>query len=291
MFAGHLDALVPAERITLVLYTSGGDTLSGWSLVNLLRMFCADLEIIVPVKAHSAGTLMCLGADKIIMTKQATLSPIDPSVQGPLGPQIPGAAPDARAPVSVEAIRGYIEFAKTEVGVSEQQGLTQVLVDLAQKVHPLVLGQIFRTRSQIQFLAQQLLSYQTKDKKKQERIINFLCSESGSHDYTVNRREAVQLGLAVETPDEELYKIIKKFHGTIRDELELGTPFDPRAMVAQTNSVTYQCIRCIIESLKGGSHIYVSEGTLTKMQVPAPQQGITQDAVQDARTFEGWRLR
>ena len=87
MFADHLDALFPAKRLTLLLHTQGGDTLAAWSLVNLLRMFFDYVEIIVPSKALSAGTLMCLGADKIIMTKQATLGPIDPTVHGPLGPR------------------------------------------------------------------------------------------------------------------------------------------------------------------------------------------------------------
>ncbi len=50
----------------------------------MLRMFCDELEVIVPARARSAGTLMCLGADKVVMTKQATLGPIDPSLTGPL---------------------------------------------------------------------------------------------------------------------------------------------------------------------------------------------------------------
>ena len=50
----------------------------------MLRMFCDELEIIVPARARSAGTLMCLGADAVVMTKQATLGPIDPSLTGPL---------------------------------------------------------------------------------------------------------------------------------------------------------------------------------------------------------------
>ena len=83
----------------------------------MIRMFCDELEIIVPARARSAGTLMCLGADIVLMTKQATLGPIDPSLNGPLNPQIPGAAPEARASVSVEAVRGYIEMAKQDFGV------------------------------------------------------------------------------------------------------------------------------------------------------------------------------
>lgn len=75
----HLDKIGKIDKISMYLYTLGGDTLAAWNIVNLIRQFCNELEIIVPWKARSAGTLMCLGADKIIMTKQATLGPIDPS--------------------------------------------------------------------------------------------------------------------------------------------------------------------------------------------------------------------
>src|SRR4051812_38640883 len=94
-FVNHLDRIGVVPKISLYLYTRGGDTLAAWSLVNLIRQSCDELEMIIPSKAHSAGTLMCLGANRIVMTKQATLGPIDPSITGPLNPQIPGAAPDA----------------------------------------------------------------------------------------------------------------------------------------------------------------------------------------------------
>src|SRR5262245_50165628 len=92
LIGDHLDEIFPAEKISLILYTIVGNTMAAWNLVNMLRMFCDELEIIVPARARSAGTLMCLGANKVLMTKQATLGPIDPSLSGPLNPQIPGAA-------------------------------------------------------------------------------------------------------------------------------------------------------------------------------------------------------
>lgn len=182
LFGDHLDEMFPTERISLILYTLGGNTMAAWNLVNMLRMFCDELEIIVPNKSRSGGTLMCLGADRIIMSKQATLGPIDPSLTGPLNPLIPGAAPEARAPVSVEAVKGYIEMAKCDFGVKSGTDMAKVLTDLANKVHPLVLGAIFRSRSQIQFLARELLKSQVRDDSKIKKIIGFLCSESGSHD-------------------------------------------------------------------------------------------------------------
>jgi hypothetical protein len=83
-------------------------------------------------------------------------------------------------------------MAKQDFGVKTGTDMAQVLMNLSEKVHPLVLGSIFRSRSQIQTLARELLKTQVKDAAKTKRIIDFLCSESGSHDYTINRQEAKQ---------------------------------------------------------------------------------------------------
>ena len=86
-FADHLDTFSSSNKISLFLYSKGGDTLAGWSIVNLIRQFCKQFEVIVPSRAQSTATLICLGAETIVMTKQATLGPIDPSVNNPLNPQ------------------------------------------------------------------------------------------------------------------------------------------------------------------------------------------------------------
>ena len=204
-FAHHSDAIGDVETITVFLYTRGGSTLAAWSLTNLLRQFCKTLRIVVPSKAHSAGTLMSLGADSIMMTKQATLGPIDPSVNGPLNPEIPGAPPQVRAPVSVEAINGFLDFAK-DAGLEDPNQVLPIFLRLTERVHPLVLGDVYRSRSQIRMLGKRLLARQVADETKLEPILDFLCGGSGSHDYTINRREAKEdLGLKIEKPDDELY--------------------------------------------------------------------------------------
>lgn len=291
LLSEHLDAIFPAKKISLILYTNGGNTMAAWNMVNMLKMFCDDLEIIVPSRARSAGTLMCLGAERVLMTKQATLGPIDPSLSGPLNPAIPGASPDARAPVSVEAVRGYIEMAKQDFGIKDGADMAQVLMNLSEKVHPLVLGSIFRSRSQIQTLARELLKGQVKDAAKTDKIIDFLCSESGSHDYTINRREAKQLGLNVEIPSENLYGLIRNWITEMRTELEISTPFDPSSLLGVNHTVQYSCTRCLLESTGHPGHVFVSEGDLTKIQITIPGSPVLQDAVNDQRKFDGWRQR
>ena len=290
-FVHHLDRIWPAKKISLVLHTNGGNTSAAWRIINLLRTFCDDLEVIVPTKAHSAGTLMCLGADRIIMTKQATLGPIDPSLTGPLNPQVPS-QPGARVPVSVEAVQGYLDLAKGELGVKSEQALSALLMDLAGKVHPLVLGQIFRTRAQIRTLADRLLAHQGVTGKKKEQIIEFLCSESGSHDRTVNRREARELGLTIEKPSESLYKTIRSLYEDIAESLEIRSRFDPMLVLGQSPNVVYTCQRVLLESVDHGSWCFVTEGTIRRVQISQSQPGGTPvpvTAAETTPTFEGWR--
>ena len=138
-------------------------------------------------------------------------------------------------------------------------------------------------------LGRRLLANHMKDEAAMEKILDFLCSESGSHDYTVNRREARNgLGLPIETPTWDLYELIKKIYDDIAAELELTTPYDPNLILAGQNTASYSLTRALIESAEGGSHAFVSEGNLTKQQVQL-KPGLLQDAINDQRLFEGWR--
>lgn len=288
-FVHHLDLLGVVPKISFFLYTRGGDTLAAWSLVNLIKQFCDEFEVIIPSKAHSSGTLICLGANKIVMTKQATLGPIDPSVNTPLNPQIPGAPPLAKFPVSVEAINGYIDLAKEHFGDKKPECLKDVFLKLSDNIHPLVLGQVFRSKSQIKMIASRLITGQVKDREKIDRIISFLVSESGSHDYAIHRREARDfLGLQIENPDEVLYDIINKLYLDIQNELKLTKRFDLNTLLGQEQHITYSEKRALLESVNGGSYYFVSSGQAFRREIQTPQ-GL-QKAIEDQRAFEGWEF-
>lgn len=288
-FINHLDIINDCKKISLFLYTRGGNTLTAWSLVNLIRQFCDHFEVIIPLKAHSAGTLISIGADSILMTKQATLGPIDPSLNTPLNPQIPGLPPTTTIPVSVEAINGFIALAREELNIRGKNEFTSILNKLTDKIHPLVLGEVYRARDQIKMLASKLLSKQIKDKKKLRNIISFLCSESGSHDYTINRREARdELGLNIEKPDDSLYLLIKAIYDDIQNELQLTQKYDPRQVLGSQQQVSYSFRRALIESISGGSDFFVSEGTLVQSTVQT-QPNVVKIAIEDHRDYEGWK--
>jgi hypothetical protein len=82
---GFVDLLhnVPrGEPLDLLLHTPGGDVDATEKLITMLREKVGDskLRVIVPDFAKSAGTLMALGADSIVMSDCSELGPIDPQV-------------------------------------------------------------------------------------------------------------------------------------------------------------------------------------------------------------------
>jgi hypothetical protein len=137
-------------------------------------------------------------------------------------------------------------------------------------------------------LAERLLSQQVQDPEKISKILGFLCSESGSHDYTIYRREARDaLGLNIEKPTAERYILIKQIYGDLAGELKLTTPFDPNVELGGAPTCNYSHRRSLIESVGGGSHSFRSEGTLTKRQIQVGPQ--VQEGIEDRRIFEGWK--
>lgn len=297
-FSEHLDKIGKVNKISLLLYTRGGDTMAAYSLVNLIRQFCKKFEIIIPSKARSSGTIISLGADNIIMTKQATLGPIDPSLNSPLNPQNPQIPnnPQARIPVSVESIQGFFDLAKNELKLNDEENLKDVLLSLSEKVHPLVLGNVYRSRTQIQMVARKLLQKQlgVHETEKIEKIVAFLCSDSGSHDYAIYRNEASkELGLSIEKPNDEQYLKIKEIFDDIRGELKLLEPFNHNLELGSNMTANYSCRRVLLESLDGGTDVYVTEGSLIKsnqvINQPPPLPPITRSTIENQMNFEGWK--
>jgi hypothetical protein len=90
--------------LSLILHTPGGITNAAETIVSYLHSKFGDIEVIVPTFAMSAGTMIALGANRIIMGRQSQLGPIDP--------QMP--MPDGRT-VSARAIVDQFDRAKKEI--------------------------------------------------------------------------------------------------------------------------------------------------------------------------------
>lgn len=158
----------------------------------------------------------------------------------------------------MEEVQGFLELAKNELNIKDDIALSNIFNVLTEKTNPLVLGRVYRGRNQIRMLARKLLKKQVKDEANIERIISFLCSESGSHNYTIDRIEADELGLNIEVPSVDLYKLIKNVHNSISDELGLSKPYNLEYYFDNNTNKEDFIKRIIIESIDTGSFYYIS---------------------------------
>jgi membrane-bound ClpP family serine protease len=68
--------------VDFLLHTGGGDIDAAEKLIGLIRAVVGTgtLRVIVPDFAKSAGTLIAIGADRIVMSDSSELGPIDPQI-------------------------------------------------------------------------------------------------------------------------------------------------------------------------------------------------------------------
>jgi len=236
IFVNQLKINNSYDKIDLFIFTLGGDTLAGFGLARLLREYTDHVSTLIPDKCYSAGTLSALGSNEIIMTKGATLSPIDPSITRPLNPAVqlnPTQNPQL-IPLSVESVAGFQSLAYEEWKISGKRELTKIFLSLAEKVHPLALGDVYRVRQQIELLASQLLKQHRCDKKNIIKIVNKLSKELGSHDYLIYRKEAIEILGKQITIDPKTEELVWNLFLDFKAEMDLGNIFDPSIILAQT---------------------------------------------------------
>ena len=295
LISEHLANIGTTENLALFIYTPGGDTIVGWGLVNLLRQYCKKLKVLVPFRALSCGTLIALGADNIIMGRHGFLSPIDPSVSSPFNPTTPGVQQPGAVSllqVSVEDMVGFLELARKEIGLKTEESMVSVLNILANKVHPLALGAVYRAREQTGDLAKRLLASHSNDKANIERIVKRLTQELPTHNYLIGRLEAKdEIGLDIEEPSEEIDHLMWRLYKDYQDWLHLTSPFSAELDLGTERQKRVRYERAAVESICNDTlfqHIFVTDNELVKIATtPAGMQGPVEQAA--VRTlFLGW---
>jgi hypothetical protein len=222
------------EKLDVLLFTLGGDTLAAYALSRLVRQFAKTIGVLVPHLCLSGGTLFALGANEIVMTRLATLSAIDPSITGLLNPSaklvqgMPGMpGQEMVVPVGVESVAGFKKLVREEWHL-DAEGSANAFSLLAQRVNPLLLGDLQRSKEQIVRLATTLMALHSSDTDRIKNAVETLATGLGSHDYLIGVEEArneVKLYVADENP--ELEDLILRLYEDFSGEMELGTPFNP----------------------------------------------------------------
>lgn len=256
----HILALKEEERakLDLFIYSRGGQSDVPWSIVSMFREFSqkGSFSVLIPYRAHSAATVIALGADEIVMTKKAELGPIDITMSsGPYNPTEKDS--NQRLPISVEDVTGYFSLLE-KVGCERPDEKMKGFELLTNHVHPLALGTVSRLLEETKLVALRLLSTRADPFSEEENheIMRRISSEVYSHNHAISRTEAVKyIGLKqVKSAEEidiadELWALYEEYN----ELFQFADPFKPEEYLISNKLEEYTWtdlnLACV-ESLK-----------------------------------------
>lgn len=296
VFFDHLLLLPtkPMEKLDIFLCSNGGSGAVPWRLVSLFREYSKSFGVLIPYRAYSAASLLALGADEILMHPFAELGPIDPTVSNDFNPTDPRTG--ARMGISVEDVTAYVNFIKSTVGITHEDELIRAVEVLAEKIHPLALGNVERFLSQSRMIARKILRTHMKDDDDHtiNEIVENMASKLYFHGHPINRHEAkhdLRLKVTIDlTP--ELESSIWDLYKEYEDEFENLSVFSPAgdlsSLPPQNNAPAqkeYTVIHAMVESERLSSK-HTTNRRYTALVPNVAQPG--QVAIREDLLSQGW---
>lgn len=171
------------EGLTLILHTPGGITNAAETIVAYLISKFKYIEVIIPTFAMSAGTMIALSSNRLIMGRQSQLGPIDPQM------------PFSKNYVSARAIVDQFERAKAEILANRD--LAHVWAPILQSLGPSLLMEAqnaldYGEGMVAQWLENRMFSKQPDAKTKAIKAAHFFSDATShkSHGRRIDRDEA-----------------------------------------------------------------------------------------------------
>lgn len=222
------------ENLDVVLQTPGGDIDAAFLYAKLLRKSAKKLNIIVPLYAKSAGTLMCLIADKILMTELSELGPLDTQIRESQEGDSPEYNSALNGFKALEQIQQHniatldlvtkLVVARSGMKIAEATHLATEFAGhtsgtLYKHLNPFKIGDAARALEIGEYYGKMILErYKNWNERDAASIINTLVYKYPSHGFAIDFEELQKLGLPSEIVDNDT--AIKLF--ALRDLLLLS---------------------------------------------------------------------
>lgn len=180
-----------SKNLILILHTPGGMATAAETIVEYLHQKFMEIKVIVPTYAMSAGTMMALAFDKIILGRQSQLGPIDPQFIF------------ASGVISANAIIEQFEEAKNEIVATPMKA--HAYAPILQAMGPAL---VVQARNEIEYgkrmvgkwLSRRMFKTRADCREIGERVAKFFsdAKEHKSHGRRISRDEAEKQGVQIE---------------------------------------------------------------------------------------------
>lgn len=202
-----------ATRACLILVTYGGDPDAAYRIARAFHHYYRNLEILIPDICKSAGTLLCIGAKKLVFGDRGELGPLDIQLSKPdeMFESMSGLdiiqALNALENQVLSSFRSYLVDIRggSRIRTSLAADIAAKLADgfvapIAAKIDPITLGEHQRAM-QIAYDYGERLNKMAGSLKNGALVQ--LVSSYPSHGFVIDRKEAADLFKCVESPGAE----------------------------------------------------------------------------------------
>lgn len=187
-----------SKGLDLILHTPGGDLAATESIIDYLNvLFKGDIRAIIPQISMSAGTIIALSCNAIMMGNQSSLGPIDPQLGG----------------VPCQAVIDEFERAKEDVRANPASlGLWQAIIS---KYTPTFLDTCLNSINWASELANTLIrAVSNEDQKKviKDKFLEHKNSYSHNRHFSKEECKAVGLNIIDMEDNQDLQNAILSLH-------------------------------------------------------------------------------
>ena len=221
------------DDLDVLIQTPGGDADAAYVITKLLKNHAKKISILVPLFAKSAGTLICLGADEIILTEISELGPLDSQIPEHQdgGPQKYTSALNGlkaleqvqlhtiqTLDIAIKMIHSRSGMKMNEVVHLAAEFCGQTSGTLYSQLDPKKIGEYARAldigRRYGETILTRLMKWNATDAKN---TVRKLVDNYPSHDYVIDIEELRSLGLPSKLADDLLTESLEKMRDFLLD--------------------------------------------------------------------------
>lgn len=211
------------KKLTAVLQTGGGDIDSAFLISKLLRNHAEEVQMLVPLYAKSAGTLICLSANKILLTEISELGPLDTQIFEQKDGGLSGYTSALNGFKALEQVQQHtietldiatkLILARSPMKISEAISLAtdfagQTSGTLYQHLDPSKIGEYARALEiGERYGIMILMRYCGWPREKAQSVVRHLVKQYPHHGFVIDHDELKMLGINAEYVQEDLFSV------------------------------------------------------------------------------------
>jgi hypothetical protein len=231
-FMAQLDDLPEQGGIALLIDSPGGLATASYKLARILQRRCGGFVALVPRYAKSAATLLCLGAQTIVMDEHAELGPLDAQIfdlerEQPISALDEVQALEQLTVGSLESLDQLMILLLGRTGKRVDTLLPHVIKFVTETTRPLYekIDTVHYTqtarllRVAEQYAIRLLAPYHPHHRARE--IAAQLIERYPAHEFVIDRDEAAAQGIQVAEPPPEVVMIYAELNKLIRRGLTL----------------------------------------------------------------------